>query len=220
MATSNAPRRSRFSLLWIAELLTYWKEIASLVGSGVVTTFGIAELINPWGYFGWSLVFVGLGLAIWLLLSAGSALLAWAQSRRSLALFTDWQRQTGKINPLRVDFENEQIDLRDFYHPSPNFRKRENVSFRRCELFGPMNVALTGLVNFRGNNKFSDCEIIVIKKGMAVSSPIVLEHATFTDCRIHSVTFFLNATDARGINQQIFHGAFKSISDGTFGEDI
>jgi hypothetical protein len=193
--------RKRFDLLavgkWVADkAIDNWEKLAALIAAAGATYLGtMQERVRPWGRFEWTLFFLGLALVLWLSLSAGSALLAWARVRRAQAIFTEGMVHTATVNPLRKDFETERIRLNDFYHPHAAFRHFQTMTFRNCELIGPAVVLLADHITFNGQNLWTQSDVIIVKNPVKAKNALNFHSAVFTDCRFFGVTLLVTEQD-------------------------
>jgi hypothetical protein len=191
-----------------------WGAIVQTMGGGVL--MGALAWVQGLPPLAWGGAFlVGLiVMAIFRLINAASYM------RRALAKYAEKHADTSSVNPLRKDFQDNQINLRDFYHPYQ--QSGTNLSFRNCELFGPNELFLHGEISFRTVCHFQECTTVIIKDQQPLFGAVKMKDVSFSDCRFFRVTILVTAKDARGLKSIIPFGnkGLPIISDGTYGEEI
>jgi hypothetical protein len=194
----------------IDRIISNWAAISGYIGSGaLMSVLAWLQHLPPLAWGG--AFFAGL-ILVAVVRFVNSA----ARLRRAMALYTEKQADTSSVNPLAHDFQNQQINLRDFYHPYGV--PRSNLSFRNCDLFGPCELALGGSFSLREGCTFSECSIVVIKAIPA--GAVQIRDVVFDRTRFFRITLLLTVQDARGVKAlfKVGEPGMPVVSDGTYGE--
>jgi hypothetical protein len=166
-----------------------WALISFLGLSGLLATWvaSSATWISGWGPFGWLVA----GLAVSFVLALISLMAALVVERLAKAnLYRIYERREGHTSPLKNNYENEVINLVDFYVPWGMFYK--NKTFRNCAILGPATLACKG--NLSSQVIFTNCREEQCKHVEAYSelddfSVMIFEDSRFIDCIFHRVCF-------------------------------
>lgn len=152
----------------------------------------ITEALRVYSPASWG--FAGLlGLLIG---AAVNALLARASSWRADAEYAKAVTRTGmKINPLKAEFTDERIDIREFYSRSQRPHKRK--TFINCEFVGPGSMAIFSEV-LMSKPEFIYSDVVPIVKGV-LNSRAMFSDCTFVNCKFINMTIFMPYTDAESI---------------------
>jgi hypothetical protein len=196
----------------LEKLITNWTTISSYIGGGAL--MGTLAWFQDLPPLMWGLAFFA-GLILIAIIRLINSL---AYSRKAFAKYAEKQADSSSVNPLQKDFEDQQINLRDFYHPYN--QSRNNLAFRNCELFGPSELFLTGQISFRTTCFFVECNAVIIKDKQPLAGAVRMKDVTFTDCHFFRVTILVTAQDARWLKAVIPFGgeALPIITDGKYGE--
>ncbi len=175
---------------WLYDRITAnWTTIISLVGFAV--TYYTAS-ISPWvervGVLGWWLLAVGIFLLLYLGLSYARKLRANAALQAATASYVRLKEQADSANVLASTFEDQRINILDFYHP--DLRPVRNVVFRNCDILGP------ALVYVLGNwieNVFVKCDAALLHRERMSDNALQFWNCSFYNCRFYRVTFMVSA---------------------------
>ena len=196
----------------LEKIVSNWTTLATYVGGGaLMSALAWFQQLPPlyWG----SCFFAGL-----ILVSFFRLLNAATDQRKSMAKYAERHAQSSSINPLAKDFEDQQLNAHDFYHPY--FQPRRNLVFRNCELFGPANLFINGDISFRTGCFFHECTAVIVKNNQSLTSAVFLRDVTFTDCNFYRLSILMTAHDAKALKHIIPFGkpGLPVITDGTYGE--
>lgn len=107
----------------------------------------------------------------------------------SSRLARSYSERGGRINPLKSVFEDEIIDVADFYSPGPMIYK--NKVFRRCQIRGPGAIYMHG--TFPNGMRLSHCtgHVAIVETPQQRLDPtaiVVFEDSAFDQCTFWRVT--------------------------------
>lgn len=149
-------------------------------------TAAMTQWVADYGPIVWVIVgiFVAFVAAIILRVTSGAILrLAQARLTRSYAF------REGRINPLKNSFDNEVVNISDFYSPGPMLYS--NKVFRNCEIRGPSVIVCTatGRGRIRMDKVEGTLSVLETTNPTFDSNSIVnFQDVTFLDCKFYGVT--------------------------------
>lgn len=170
-----------------------WSLVGLLAPAGVATFGALSArglaIFEPYGWFGYSAVFVGFwvasALAMFLIRRSGRDQ-AYAAYMRTMSI-----PPTG-INPMLSSFTDAVVRVQDLLVPGRP--QHDHKHFKRCKIVGPGALYLTGGTILRGT---IEVPIIAVAKGAQLLGVPSLQFCTLEDCEVIGLTLFVDQTGGR-----------------------
>jgi|SRR5580698_2646680 hypothetical protein len=128
-----------------------------------------------------------LGALVWTMICYFWAGIKERDTRRHL--FSNYMEIPKSINPLEKTFAGVRVSISDFEAPSLD-EPHKDITFSKCEIFGPAVVQFKGNVAFGGND-LSKCDIVKIKSSATIKNVITFENPRVTDCKLYRLTILV-----------------------------
>jgi hypothetical protein len=167
-------------------ILDNWASVLLIaVTTGAAGWFTAAtEFMSPYAPFSW----VAASLIALFLMSSSLALFGYFRSRMSLVEFEAKRADTRLVNPLSGNFENQRIDLDNFFHPF--FKPTTGARFRNCDLFGP---AICMVVRSSLNRcSFIECDVVIMLDKVPSRTSTGFVSCTFENCNLFRVMLLMS----------------------------
>ena len=125
----------------------------------------------------------------------------WQNQRSVISRYVDAKSNAANANVLSPAHQNERIQFSDFYHPycQPLMR----VRFENCDLMGPCSVMFADILpNFEACG-FLECNAVMVREGVPVSTAIALHNCQFINCRSFRITFVFVKKSYDTLSEQV-----------------
>jgi hypothetical protein len=168
------------------KFLEHWWPVLTALASGGIGAYlaSIAAWLSDYGAIAWAAAGLSAAVLMALTLWLGSLVVLNLTLRR----FEERRRLASPVNAMQSTYTRERLRVADFFHPYN--RPTADVTFERCDLLGPGNVAIMG--SFLRDCTFVECRAVIVRPDVGMIGVSGFRDCQFRNCRFFEVNFFMS----------------------------